>query len=168
MGVIQEINHMVKKAYQPMYATKHSVGSFRDNMNALKNWRNGHGPALNTSFATYVNNDNLNFDMSSISAPTLVDRIHGWWDGFTGKRNPYGTHDAASGKDITPQQFDANVQAARMPTDNFARAPKPGEFDGSWTQDGAGFRKGNTVSYPLDGEALAAHINAQMNAGSVK
>lgn len=145
---------MLKAAqYKPMYGTEHQVGSLRDNVQAARNWIAGKGPAQQTAYSTHVQNDELQHDMSSISAPTLVDRVHGWWDGVRGRGNPYGTTDM--GSKISPQQFDANIQNARIPSNGWQRRVQPGEYDGSWTQhDDGGFSRGNTRSYPIDGEAL--------------
>lgn len=146
-------------AYKPMYATSHNIGTFRENVNAVKNWFNGGSPAMNASFATIVDKDNLAHDMSSISAPTLVDRVHNWWNSATGGTDLYGTEDR--GKPITPQQFDATVQGYRSRTPGI-RAPNPGEYDGSWTQnDDGSFSRGNTRSYPIDPNTLFKQIPNQ-------
>lgn len=146
--------------YNPMYATRHQIGSFKDNIKAIKNWSAGNGPAMNASFATVVDKDDLKHDMSSISAPTLVDRIHNGWNAFRGGGSVYGTTD--QGKPITPQEFDANVQSYRGHRTPGLRAPKPGEYDGSWMQNHDGsFSRGNTTSYPLDTNAILQQMAEQ-------
>jgi hypothetical protein len=143
----------VAAIYTPMYATQHRTGGLKENYGAFKNWLSGGSPRLNTSFSTFASGGDLVHDQASVSAPTLVDRVHGLWDGIRGRGNPYGTTDKGSA--ITPQQFDANVQNARMPASGWLRKVKPGEYDGTWKQnDDGSFTRGGTTSYPINGNAL--------------
>ena len=147
----------VADGYKPMYGTAHQVGSLKSNINAAKSWAAGNGPSQQAAYSALVDEGELAHDQSSISAPTLVDLVHGWWDGVKGRGNPYGNTNR--GSNISVQQFDANIQNARMPNNGWQREVNPGEYDGSWTQnDDGSFSRGNTRSYPIDGNVIAAQF----------
>lgn len=96
--------------YSGMTARPHRIGSLKANWQAAKNWAGGYEPGINASFTRFLDKDTLKHDMSSLSAPTLVDYVHNAWNKFTGKGGIYGHSD--NGDALTSGEYNNRAYEA--------------------------------------------------------